>query len=209
MSDTPPPRHAPRALWLIAQAFMQALYALFGNPEDIAQAPHRQARAYKQLATWIAAGEALLRRLLMIEAAATTPAPPRRPRAKRAARVRTRIACFPDQPQAWRVSFRAVPSQHRPLRLWRPKKRLFTPRHIVDAWPLALRYEALIRVCNNPGPYAARLARHLRAAPRRARAILRASAAITATVGRDALHELTKAAKSAWRPPPRPVLDSS
>ncbi len=188
---------------------MQALYALFGNPEDIAQAPHRQARAYKQMATWIAAGEALLRRLLMIEAAAATPAPPRKPRPKRAARARTRVACLPDQPQAWRVSFRALPSPRKRFRSWRPRRSLFAPRRIVDAWPLALRYEALIRVCNNPGPYAARLARHLRAAPRRARTMLRGSPAIVTTIGRDALHELTKAAKSAWRPPPRPVLDSS
>ena len=38
------------------------------------------------------------------------------------------------------------------------------PRYY-GAWPIAQRCEALLRVFNNPAPYAARLARRLSAAP--------------------------------------------
>lgn len=195
MSDTAPTRHAPRALWLIAQAFMQALFTLFGNPEDIAKAPYRNARAYKQLATWIAAGEAMLRRLLMVEAAAAPVAPPLKKRAPRPYQKRAKIECTPDRPEAWPVSFRAIPRGRRRYRFRRSRRRLF-PRRIVDSWRLAVRYEALLRAYNNPAPYAARLARQLRAAPQRARVILRPSSAAIATIGRDAHHEMTKAAAS-------------
>ena len=41
-----------------------------------------------------------------------------------------------------------------------------------SAWPIAQRYEALIRVFNNPLPYARRLARVLKALPRRVAEIL-------------------------------------
>lgn len=195
MSDTAPTRHAPRALWLIAQAFMQALFALFGNPEDIARAPYRQAKAYKQLALWIAGGEALLRRLLMIEAEALPDAPTQKPRTTRRPHTRAKIACMPEHPQAWPISFRAVPARRRTrTRGARAPRRAFT-RHIIDSWPLALRYEALLRAYNNPAPYAARLARHLRAEPRRVHSILRHAQAVIATIGRDADDEIVKEAE--------------
>ncbi|UPT62464.1 MAG: hypothetical protein M0D54_19230 [Hyphomonadaceae bacterium JAD_PAG50586_4] len=43
------------------------------------------------------------------------------------------------------------------------------------------------------------MARHLRAAPLRARVILRSSPAAIATIGRDAHHEMTKAAAAIAR----------
>lgn len=43
-----------------------------------------------------------------------------------------------------------------------------------SAWPLAERYEALLRVLNNPLAYARRLARALHATPHRAAELLRA-----------------------------------
>lgn len=193
MSDTSPTRHAPRAFWLIAQAFMQSLYALFGNPEDIAKAPYRQARAYKQLATWIAAGEALLRRLLMIEAANAPVLAPLKKRV-RVYQKREKIECAPDRPEAWPVSFRAFPRARKSWRARRSSRRRLFPRRIVDSWRLAVRYEALMRAYNNPAPYAARLARRLRAEPKRARIILRASPAAIQTLGHAAHGELTKAA---------------
>ena len=43
-----------------------------------------------------------------------------------------------------------------------------------SAWPLALRLQALLRVYNDPLPYARRLARRLHAAAHRARDLFRA-----------------------------------
>ncbi len=43
-----------------------------------------------------------------------------------------------------------------------------------SAWPLAERYEAILRVFNNPEPYARRLARQLHATPHRVRELFRA-----------------------------------
>ncbi len=73
----PPVRHAPRELWLIAQAFLNALYNLFGAPEDVAARHTLALKAHKMLASSLRAGEALLRKLLLIEAAAPARKPPR------------------------------------------------------------------------------------------------------------------------------------
>ncbi|MBC7770848.1 MAG: hypothetical protein H7124_18875, partial [Phycisphaerales bacterium] len=63
-------RHAPLDLWRIAEAFLHRLHDLFGAPQDIA-AQHTLTRAaHKLMASWLSVGEALLRRLLLIEAAA-------------------------------------------------------------------------------------------------------------------------------------------
>jgi hypothetical protein len=43
-----------------------------------------------------------------------------------------------------------------------------------SAWPLAERYEALVRAFNNPAPFARRLARRLIATPKRLATLLRA-----------------------------------
>lgn len=77
MSTTDPPaRRGPRELWLIAQAFLLTLHNLFGAPEDVARQHTLAAKAHRLLASWLAAGEAMLRKLLLIEAAALTPAAP-------------------------------------------------------------------------------------------------------------------------------------
>jgi hypothetical protein len=154
----------------------------------------RNARTYKQLATWIAAGEALLRRLLMLEAAGAPVLAPLKKRAPRPYQKREKIECAPDRPEAWPVSFRAFPRVRKSWRTRRSSRRRLFPRRIVDSWRLAVRYEALMRAYNNPAPYAARLARRLRAEPKRARIILRASPAAIQTLGHAAHGELTKAA---------------
>jgi hypothetical protein len=69
MSDTAAPiRHAPIALWRVAQAFLGTLHMLFGAPEDVARDHTLTAKAHKQMAQWLRCAEALLRRLLAIEA---------------------------------------------------------------------------------------------------------------------------------------------
>lgn len=49
------------------------------------------------------------------------------------------------------------------------------PVRLRSAWPLAERYEALLRVFNEPAPYARRLARRLHATPYRIRDVLQLS----------------------------------
>lgn len=47
------------------------------------------------------------------------------------------------------------------------------PTKFYSAWPLAERYEALLRVFNNPAPFAKRLAARLHATPHRAAELMR------------------------------------
>jgi hypothetical protein len=70
MSETPPPDHrtAPLALWRIAQTFLHTLHALFGDPSRIAFQHTLTKEPYDLLLSWIRCGEAMMRRLLLIEA---------------------------------------------------------------------------------------------------------------------------------------------
>jgi hypothetical protein len=175
MSDAPT-RTAPRALWLIAQTFLNTLFALFGPPEAIAfQHTHtRQQRAL--LLPWLRAGEALMRRLLLLEASAF-PKPNTRPLLGRtcAKRVRKLVGFDDDKPETWRVSFECFAPADRRLPAGKKKCRQDAggPRRFTSAWPLAERYEALIRVFNNPAPFAKRLAARLHATPHRIRELMR------------------------------------
>lgn len=165
-------RNAPIALWRAAELFLHALHNLFGAPEDVAFR-HTLTRApYLLLLSWIRVGEALLRRLLLIEAAAL-PKPNTRPilwpaRKKRARRM---MEFFDDKPEDWRVSFRCF-SSNVGARGLRPRKRVLRQSAPPEAsrsnlpsfhsvWPLAERYEALLRVFNDPTAYAKRLAKRL------------------------------------------------
>lgn len=231
-ADTAPIRHAPLALWRVAQAFIQTLHALFGPPERVAFLHTITAQKHGVLASWLRAGEAMMRRLLLIEASAY-PKPNTRPLLhERRTRVRKLMTFSPDAPEAWRVSFRnfsspvyggsgsreardvggsVTPSvacgdtspasgggkkqrrsreerwcaEHRP----RPKFR--------SAWPLAERYEALLRVFNDPTAYARRLARRLHATPHRLREALHAPPEAAHRV--DRFDELGEQARSVWR----------
>jgi hypothetical protein len=190
-SDTPTTT-APLPLWRVAEAFMHILHALFGAPADIAARHTLRFEAHKLMASWLRAGEAMMRRLLLIEAAAHAK-PNTRP-LLRAPRNRTRkLTTFtPDAPEQWRVSFRcfASPMLRQPriqsgddaqsdaagsvsVSLSLSKAKRPAPR-LRSAWPLAERYEALLRVFNNPDAYARRLARRLHATPHRVCELFRA-----------------------------------
>jgi hypothetical protein len=194
MSD----RTAPRRLWLAAQHFLHELFNLIGAPEDIASQHTLTREPYKLLRDWIRAGEAFMRRLLFIEAAAY-PAPNTRPLLHpRRARKRRLIGFDHDKPEAWRVSFRCL-SVSCTLRQAQRDAAAVTAENCVSlcsskagdanrfhsAWPLAERYEALIRVFNDPAPYARRLAARLHAAPHRAAAIMRHPETAPDLFGRD------------------------
>ncbi|QGZ96356.1 hypothetical protein DSM104635_03215 [Terricaulis silvestris] len=159
---------------------MHTLYALFGAPEDVA-ADHTLTRAaHTLMASWIRCAEAMLRRLLLIEAS-VFPKPNTRPLLhEKRKRTRKAIGFDADKPEAWRVSFRCFAPMERRRPRWQmvgpdanmPARRRRSIR-FRSAWPLAERYEALIRVFNNPERYARRLARALHALPHRIRELFR------------------------------------
>jgi hypothetical protein len=229
MSDTAPSpaRIAPLALWRVAQAFLHTLYNLFGAPEDVAREHTFTAKAHEQLASWLRCAEAMLRRLLLIEASAypkpnTRLASPERSeggpplRAPRQ-RVRKLMLFDADKPEEWRVCFRvfASPTLRQPrtksggdagvgaagsvsVSLSLSKAKRPEPQRFRSAWPLAERYEALLRVYNDPTKYAQRLARRLHAAPRLLTTALRAPPEAVHRV--DDFDVMAHHAETAWRP---------
>ncbi len=192
MTDTafPPetaPRQAPIALWRFARVVLCDLHGLFGPPEYIAASGCVTRALHKQMRQWFSAAEHFIRRLLYIEAKALLEEgalAPTQPRARKSARTRRLVTWHPEQPEAWRVSFRCFggnadatlrqaqgyavekPAAKKSVSLGLSKAHASPAFH--DAWPLALRAEALLRVFNDPIPYARRLARRLRAQPDRA-----------------------------------------
>jgi hypothetical protein len=268
-ADPAPIRTAPLDLWRIAAAFLAAIHALFGGPERVAFQHTLTAKAHGQLAAWLRCAEAMLRRLLLIEAAAY-PKPNTRPLlAPPRPRARKLMSFTPDEPEKWRVSFRClhlpprrggsvdpgrapgetkgdarapsdafgvsspasggdkcasaepvfvfredrVPRAKTPLRRATrraersARRRLLRQDHLWvqyepkarfrSAWPLAERYEAVLRVFNDPAPYARRLARRLHATPHRLAEALRAPPDAVQRV--DRFDEMGECAESRWR----------
>ena len=153
-------RNAPIALWRVASRLMITLFNLFGEPDALARQHSMGAKDYKLACNWLRTVEALFRRLLFIEASYYVgEITPPKPRLKRP-RQRREMAFFPDQPDAWRVTFRMERGRPRPRGSSRSHR---APLKFYSAWPLAERFEALLRVHNNPTPFAKRLARRLNA----------------------------------------------
>jgi hypothetical protein len=178
MSAPPSPqRFAPLALWREASRLLVTLFDLFGEPQVLAFRHNVVGRDYKLILNWLRTVESLFRQLLLIEASnyAREDAPSK-PYAKRP-RERREMTFHPETPDAWRVTFRTTESQqgrtHR--RGWKEKRgeSYLAPTTFHDAWPLAERFEALLRVHNDPTPYAKRLARRLYAKPERIASIMR------------------------------------
>jgi hypothetical protein len=218
MTTTALVRHAPLALWQIARAFIETLHAMFGGPEAIATRGVLTSKPYALLLSWLRCGEAMMRRLLMIEAQAFAK-PNTRPLLRPTrTRVRKAMSFEADQPETWRVSFRCFSSslarggsvtaglepgvtkgkvrRKRVSREDRWSYENFTPAKFHNAWPLAKRYEALLRVFNDPAPYARRLSRRLHATPHRAVELRQAPPEAEHRIER--FHEFTDP------PPPRP-----
>ena len=212
------PRTAPLALWRVVQAFLGTLHMLFGDPTAVAARHTLTGAAHALMASWLRCAEAMVRRLLLIEASAIAK-PNTRPLLHDAKRMRRKRACklmafYPEHPEAWRVSFRTFESPRQPrqraVRFGPPKPRRRISREdrwsyenfkrvtFRSAWPLAERYEALIRVFNDPAAYARRLARRMHATPHRLREALRAPPEAVHRV--DRFSELSECASEAWRP---------
>lgn len=196
-------RHAPLDLWRIAEAFLRTLHAVFGAPEDIAAQYTLTRAAHKLISSWLNCGEALLRRLLLIEAAAYEAAAPlqRNPKSLHP-RTRRLVSFNADEPETWRVSFR---SMYRRLPAGSSEAAARSSAicrleaggtsRFASAWPLAERFEAMLRVFNDPVTYAKRLARRVRAQPQCVKAVLRAPPEYMRRV--DRAETLTHAAERA------------
>lgn len=227
---------------------------LFGAPERVAFLHTLTAKQHALMSGWLRAGEALMRRLLLIEASAY-PKPNTRPLLHaRRSRTQTPRSVDADKPETWRVSFRAfAPGPRRkapstaatkrlerlrllgaqpgqPILIYReererlPQRRSsshrrrtqatrkvrvsrqdhfwvhendLAPTRFHAAWPLAQRYEALLRAFNDPAPYAQRLARRLHATPHRLCEPLRAPPEARTRV--EAFDALGEKARAAWR----------
>jgi len=206
-------RTAPLTLWATAQSFLNTLFALFGPPEAIAFQHTHTSQQRALMLPWLRAGEALMRRLLLIEAAAY-PKPNTPPRLwPKRTRVRKLVGFDDDKPETWRVSFKCFarlnsspgrgggvvrsttegepdacalscaspsvsfadssPASGGAVKFWEGKWFTAKPTKFTSAWPLAERYEALIRVFNNPAPFAKRLAARLNATPHRIGELMR------------------------------------
>jgi len=223
-ASSDPIRHAPLALWRAAQAVLGVLHMLFGAPETVAAKHTLTGKAHAHMASWLRSAEAMLRRLLLIEASAY-PKPNTRPLLHtRRPRTKKLMTFSPDAPEAWRVSFRCFSSPAlrqaqgsrelaqssglslskatRQKRLSREERwcaeQLAPPVTFRSAWPLAERYEALIRVFNDPAPYARRLSARLHATPHRLREVLRAPPEAADRV--DHFDESGECAEQSWRP---------
>lgn len=258
-----PIRLAPPTLWAIACAFLHSLHALFGDPAHVAMLHTLPAKTHRLMSSWLRCAEALMRRLILIEAAAY-PKPNTRPLLREPRKRARKLMMFEaDKPQDWRVGFHcfapaprtprktpdtraaarlerlrqlgALPGQ--PLRIYReaqddptltralspskggarrnalrhaPRSKPIraqdrfwvhendlTPPVFRSAWPLAERFEALLRVFNDPAAYARRIAARLHALPHRLAEALRAPPDASNRV--DKFDEFRECAERSWR----------
>ena len=168
---------------------MITLFNLFGEPQDLAFQHSINARDYKLACNWLRTVEALFRRLLLIEASHYAREMEQAKPRTHSKRQRREMAFFPENPDAWRVTFRTLdggrPRPHGAVHGQSPaldrlndagedaRGPMRLPARFHSAWPLAERFEALLRVHNDPTPYAKRLARRLYAAPQRVACIIK------------------------------------
>ncbi|MBY0566689.1 MAG: hypothetical protein K2P70_05225 [Hyphomonadaceae bacterium] len=174
-------RFAPIALWRVASGLLITLFNLFGEPQELARQHSMSATDHKLASNWLRCVEALFRKLLLIEASHYEKHVTQKKPRQRAKRERREMAFFPESPEAWRVTFRIMErGRPRPRLAGRAPAMAFSSRHAGEdarapyhsAWPIAERFEALLRVHDNPAPYAKRLARRLYANPERIASIV-------------------------------------
>jgi hypothetical protein len=172
ISDQPRPARTLEH-WRNVRWFIEVIWNLFGGPETIAALRNLSRADHKLLASWMHKAESLVRKILLIEAADVRvdarPAKPRqakprkaKPR-KAAPREKARRTFHAHEPQTWRVSFRISVRRSRASN----SRRAYGAGFVCpDAWPLAGRFEALMRVFDCPERYIARAARRLRRQPK-------------------------------------------
>jgi hypothetical protein len=180
MSIAADPKPTAPYLWKVLRYYIEHACALIGLPAAIAQRVWIARGEYRRMADVLRPLEALLRRLIFLEAAQLPPEQPRVETKSRVTNMRVRCgAAFdPDRSETWAVRFNLGASSLRQAQrgglknatcLSPPKTSSAATRAntgaVVSAAPLALRFEALIRGFNDPAPLARRLARRLRRVP--------------------------------------------
>mgnify|MGYP001403125961 FL=1 len=155
-------------LWRTLRVYIEQACALFGLPVALAQKIWLSRIEHKRIGDLLAALEALLRRLLFIDALGLAPI---FASAESKARVRRGMgaACGAhfnlDDSESWRVAFQLGAYAARP-RAGKPRRTTAPPLiNACAAAPLAERLEALIRAYNNREAMAQRLADRLVRAP--------------------------------------------
>lgn len=181
MSCDDPEDTSPPALWEAAKYLLRWLYAICGTPCAIVADGLHAPRERRRIALWLRPVEALVRRLLVVEAVRMAQTLPAAEGKGTGARPRQRppmcrIAFLdPEDSDAWIVHFRALggtPMRHAEgnspqapeseRRSGAPAARRKDPLADWCPWPLAVRIEAVTRVLRDPEPYARRLAWRLR-----------------------------------------------
>jgi len=146
---------------------MVTLFNLFGEPQELAFRHTLVARDYKAALNWLRSVEALFRKLLLIEASYYAKEIAQTKSRAPSKRARKLVSFLPENPVSFRASEAPVgkggSARLRRAGVAERRAPSFAPTTFHAAWPLAERFEALLRVHNNPAPYAKRLARKLHA----------------------------------------------
>lgn len=148
--------------WGIARLIVAWLLALTPSPAALAAQPILLKAVRGAILAWLAPGEALVRRLLLVEAVARAAllkrAPARLPRAIARLARRPRLSP-PDESARWVVALRWPAGKPRALSA--RQRRRARPRDLPAPGALAERIEALVRIVAAPERAVARLARRL------------------------------------------------
>lgn len=170
-----------KAPWSIAEMLLGVVAAAFGAPADIEARGAVKREFGRSLRDWLRAAEALVRRLLLIEAASLDVAP------SAPAQSAPARATFARElpPRARRCSFRVFIDRRPSFREQRAGRIRRAPTASIPTAPLAARAAALIDVVARPAIWARRVARKLVRRPYRARALARYPAHAPRFVGQD------------------------
>lgn len=195
--DEPAP--TPLSLWRSLRAYIEHACALFGLPGAIAKRIWLTRAEHALIAGFLRPLEALLRRLLYVDALELTPAAAvteNKTRVRFAAPAATGAHFNLDDSSSWRAPFILGASPGRRYPAGKPNQRKSPPLiNAVSSAPLALRLEALIRGFNNREATAQRLANVLARTARLAAALLCAPRPRDAA--RPGYHEVAQATRLA------------
>jgi hypothetical protein len=168
MSDTPSTNPDKRLdLWRTLRDYIVCAFHILGSPLALAELGWVRKERYDAQRNWLFRCEELFRRLLYVDAL-NAPAIGTRVRRQSDCRLPT-AHCRPptafdtESPGTWRVSFQLTSSATAPsLR----QKRKLSPsvdwRTTACVYPLARRFEALVRAFNAPERHVRRMARLIR-----------------------------------------------
>lgn len=165
VSENPPPERTI-VFWNHVRFFIETIWALFGGPETIASLHNLTRRDHTLLSAWLRKAEALVRALLVIEAASLSAAETKVRKHKAVKRDGKTCQFNADEPHLWRVSFKLSDNMRTGSIQPRVGRFDHADARFPNAWPLAERFEALLRVFDAPELYVKRATRLIRRNPR-------------------------------------------